>query len=78
MHIGILKAKNVATVFILAAVALSFIPFFMSYDYVYLFFVVIADIIFIGAVISSLELRTKLCKAAMVVALIAFYVGAVQ
>ncbi len=78
LHIGVLKAKSIATMFILAAVALSFVPFFLTMDYVYLFFVIIADIVFIGAVISPIELRTKLCKAAMVIALIAFYAGAIQ
>ncbi len=78
LHIGVLNAKSIASVFILAAVALSFVPFFMAFNYVYLFFVVIADIVFIGAILAPLALRTKLCKIAMAIALVAFYAAAIQ
>mgnify|MGYP001579346132 CR=1 FL=1 len=78
LHIGVLKAKYVASIFTLAAVALSFVPFFLTLDYVYLFFVVIADIIFIAAILSPLALRAKLSKVAMAVALVAFYAAAIQ
>lgn len=78
LHIGVLNAKSIASAFILAAVALSFVPFFLTLDYVYLFFVVIADTVFIGAIISPLALRTRLCKIAMVIALVAFYAAAIQ
>ncbi len=78
LHIGILNAKNVAGAFLLLAVALSFIQFFITLDYVYLFFVIVADIVFIAAILSPLALRTKLCKLGMLIALVAFYVGAIQ
>ncbi len=78
LHIGVLNAKSIAAAFILAAVALSFVPFFVTQDYVYLFFIAIADIVFIAAILAPLALRTKLSKLAMAIALVAFYAAAVQ
>jgi len=74
---GTIKAKMIASLFIMAAVAASFIPFFLGlFGFVYLFFVVGADIIFMAAIGSSTKWAPKLCKIAMNVALIAFLVGA--
>ncbi len=75
---GVIKAKLIATVFILIAIIFSFVPFLLkTFGTVYLFFVVIADMIFLLSIALPLKLSEKLCKLAMMIALIAFLVGAV-
>jgi len=74
---GVHKARAAATLFIIAAVILSFVPFFLGiFGFVYLFFVTIADIVFVVAVSVPIRYSTKLIKIAMIVALIAFLVAA--
>ncbi len=75
---GVIRAKLIATVFILIAIIFSFVPFLLkTFGTVYLFFVVIADMIFLLSIALPLKLSEKLCKLAMMIALIAFLVGAV-
>jgi len=74
---GVPKAKAVAGIFIALAVAFSFVPYYLSiFKEVYLFFVVIADIVFIATIIAPTKLASKLTKLAMLIALIAFLAGA--
>lgn len=75
---GIIRAKLFATLFIILAVVFSFVPFILGiFGTVYLFFVVIADAVFLFAVALPLKLAEKLCKLAMFIALLAFLAGAV-
>ncbi len=75
---GVIRAKLIATVFILIAIIFSFAPFLLkTFGTVYLFFVVIADMIFLLSIALPLKLSEKLCKLAMMIALIAFLMGAV-
>lgn len=74
---GIVKSRQIATLFIIVAIILSFLPFFFGiFGVIYLFFVVIADIIFMVAVISPVKIAAKVTKFAMLTALIAFLIGA--
>lgn len=75
---GVIRAKLIATVFIFIAIIFSFIPFLLkTFGTVYLFFVVIADMVFLLSIALPLKLSEKLCKLAMMVALVAFLMGAV-
>jgi geranylgeranylglycerol-phosphate geranylgeranyltransferase len=74
---GVPKAKIIGNIFTIAAVAMSFMPYFLgTFNEVYLFFVVIADIVFIGCTITPTKLSSKLSKIAMILALIAYLAGA--
>lgn len=73
---GVVRARAVASIFLLFAIILSFLPYFLKiFGEVYLFFVAIADIIFLAAVIAPVKFSSKLCKVAMFAALIAFFAG---
>ena len=75
---GIVKSRQIATIFVIIAITLSFLPFFFGiFGVIYLFFVVIADIVFMIAVISPVRLAAKVTKIAMLIALAAFLIGAV-
>ncbi|MFH0832314.1 MAG: geranylgeranylglycerol-phosphate geranylgeranyltransferase [Candidatus Aenigmatarchaeota archaeon] len=74
---GVMKAKLLASIFVIAAVALSVVPFVLgTLGFVYLFFAAIADMLFILSIVVPVRFSAKLCKIAMLVALIAFFVGA--
>lgn len=78
VRFGVLRAKIVAGVFTLLAVALSFAPYLLGImNEVYLFFVIIADIAFLATVASPVRYSSKLSKLAMIIALIAFVVGSI-
>ncbi len=71
---GVPRARASASLFLIFAILLSFAPFFLGlFGEVYLFFVAIADIIFLAAIVGPLKLSSKLCKLAMLAALIAFF-----
>ncbi|MCX6815232.1 MAG: UbiA family prenyltransferase [Candidatus Aenigmarchaeota archaeon] len=74
---GVPKAKLIGNIFTVAAVGLSFVPYFLqTFHEVYLFFVVIADIAFIAGTATPARISSKLSKIAMIIALIAFLAGA--
>lgn len=76
---GVLRARTIANVFIMAAVLFSFVPYFLgTFGQVYLFFVVIADIVFIAALVAPASYGGKICKIAMIIALLAFFAGALK
>ncbi len=73
---GVIKAKMVAAICVIFAIILSFLPFFLNmFGFVYLFFVVVADMMFMAAIIVPTKLAPKVCKFAMLVALLAFLAG---
>ncbi|MBI5061682.1 MAG: UbiA family prenyltransferase [Candidatus Aenigmarchaeota archaeon] len=75
---GVIKAKRIASIFIILAVLLSFVPFVLGIlGLYYLIVVVFADILFLSAIVSPVKRSSKLAKIAMLVALIAFLIGAV-
>ncbi|MBI2970812.1 MAG: geranylgeranylglycerol-phosphate geranylgeranyltransferase [Candidatus Aenigmarchaeota archaeon] len=75
---GAQRARAFASVPLMLAVVLSFIPFLNGmFGTTYLYFVSIADLMFLGAMAAPLRFSSKLCKAAMAVALLAFLAGAV-
>lgn len=70
---GVVRARMAASFFIMAAVITSFAPLFVSgFGVVYLFFIVITDIVFIAAIAAPKNLNSKICKFAMFVAMLAF------
>src|SRR3989338_824281 len=76
IKMGAIRAKMLANYFIVAAVVLSFIPFIMGmFNEIYLFFVVIADIVFLSAIILPVKHSSKACKLGMIIALFAFFIG---
>jgi geranylgeranylglycerol-phosphate geranylgeranyltransferase len=76
MKFGVIKAKAIASAFIIAAIAFSFVPFLLGlFGYVYLFFVIFADIVFLVAILLPTRFSSKACKIAMIIALIAFLAG---
>ena len=76
MKFGVIKAKAIASAFIILAIMLSFVPFLLGiFGYVYLLFVIIADIVFLIAILLPTRFSSKACKIAMIIALIAFLTG---
>lgn len=74
--LGVFRTRLVANFFVVLAVVLSFVPYLtQTFNEVYLFFVVIADVIFLTAVASPIKYSSKLTKIAMVIALVAFLAG---
>jgi len=74
---GAHTAKKVASVFIIVAVLLSFVPYVLGIlGKSYLAIVLVADVVFVAATVVPMRHASKLTKAAMVAALIAFIVGA--
>lgn len=79
VRIGVVRAKMVASLFIISAVTLSFLPYLMgTFGAVYLFIVILADIVFLFSIVAPLGLRSTACKAGMVIALFGFFAGAVK
>lgn len=79
MKFGIIKTKAIASIFIILAIIFSFVPFLIGMlGYVYLFFVIIADIVFLIAILLPTRFSSKACKIAMIIALFAFLVGTLQ
>ena len=75
---GVIRAKMIASIFVLFAIILSFLPYFLGiFSDVYLFFVAITDIIFLAAVVGPLKFSAKLCKFAMLASLVAFFAGSI-
>ncbi len=78
MKYGVLRAKTIASAFLIVAIMLSFVPFLLNIlGLVYLLFVVIADIVFLLAVLMPTKFSSKACKLAMLIALIAFLAGTI-
>lgn len=76
---GVLKAKLIANIVVIAAVIFSFVPYFLGiFGVLYLFLVVIADIGFVSAVIAPARYSAKLCKLSMLIALVAFLAAVVK
>lgn len=79
IRFGVINAKRLASIFVILAVAYSFFPYiYGQFNELYLFFVIIADIIFLAAIALNVRHSSKLTKLAMLVALIAFIAGAVS
>ncbi len=79
LRLGTFKARTAASVFTLAAVLLSFVPYVLgTMNEVYLFFVILADIAFVSAIGAPVKYSSKLSKVAMMIALIAFILGSPQ
>lgn len=77
--LGVPRARMIGSVFIIAAVILSFVPYFLKLlSETYLFVVLIADLAFLAAALGPLKYSSKLAKVAMFIALVAFFVGAVS
>lgn len=77
-RLGVIKAKRLASAFIILAVIYSFFPYVQGmFNEIYLFLVIPADIIFLLAAVVNVKRSSKLTKLAMLVALIAFISGAV-
>lgn len=78
VRIGVLKTRIIANIFVFIAVILSFAPFLTGmFGYVYLVFVSLADMLFVLSAFLPVKHGSKLCKFAMLVALISFLAGAI-
>lgn len=74
---GVLRAKLVGAIFIYASIIISPIPYILGiFGQVYLFFVIVADILFFSATIVPTRYSAKMCKIAMLIALLSYVVGA--
>ncbi|MBI2076485.1 MAG: UbiA family prenyltransferase [Candidatus Aenigmarchaeota archaeon] len=75
---GVLRARMIASTFILFAVILSFVPYLLNIfrmGEVYLFFIGIADIVFLASIVYA-KRSAKISKIAMLIAQITFLVAA--
>ena len=76
MKFGVIKTRAIAFTFIIVAIVFSFVPFLLGiFGYVYLLFVIIADIVFLIAILLPTKFSSKACKIAMAIALFAFLAG---
>lgn len=76
---GAFRAKAIGSAFTVLAVLLSFAPFLTGeMGETYLFFVVLADIAFVAAIGAPARYGSKLSKAGMLIALLAFILGTPQ
>ncbi len=77
IKLGVTNARVIANMFLIVAVIFSFVPYFLGLLGIpYLFFVIIADIVFLATAIAPAAYSSKLIKVAMLIALLAFFVGA--
>lgn len=77
IRMGVHNARLIANIFLIVAVIFSFLPYFLGIlGMPYLFFEIIADIIFLSAAIAPVRFSSKLVKIGMVVAIAAFLAGA--
>lgn len=77
IRLGVQNARLLANVFLVIAVIFSFVPYFLGLlGQTYLFFVVLADIVFLSAAAAPVRYSSRLVKIAMLVALVAFFAGA--
>ncbi len=77
IKLGVKNARMIANIFLIVAVIFSFVPYFLGLlGMVYLFFVIIADIIFLATAVVPVAYSSKLVKIGMLVALISFIAGA--
>lgn len=75
---GAEKSKNVAVIFSVFAVLLSFVPLVLIKNLLhYLILIIIADTIFIYSLTKPANDSQKLMVAGMVLALVAFFIGSV-
>ncbi len=75
---GVLKARLIGNTLVILAVILSFVPYFMNVfrvGEVYLFFIGIADIVFLVSVVYA-KLSARMAKFAMFFALVSFLAAA--
>jgi len=78
MKFGVIKTRAIASAFIILAIMFSFVPFLIGISgYVYLLFVIIADIVFLFAILLPTKFSSKACKLAMLIALVAFLLGTI-
>ncbi|MBI4896536.1 MAG: UbiA family prenyltransferase [Candidatus Aenigmarchaeota archaeon] len=76
VKIGVIKSRWVAATFLFLAVLISPIPYIYGlFNEVYLFIVIIADILFLLAAILSIKYASKLTKLGMSISLLAFVAG---
>ena len=76
IKIGVTNARIAANAFLVVAIIFSFVPYFLGLlGVTYLFFVILADIMFLCASVAPVKYSSKLIKIAMFVALVAFFFG---
>lgn len=74
---GVFVARKIGFIFVLAAVIISFIPYMLGiFSTVYLMIVIVADVLFLLTFIIPKK-AAKLCKIAMLIALISFIIGTI-
>lgn len=79
IKLGVVKTRIIGNVFLIVAVAFSFVPYLLGLlGVIYLFFVLLADIVFLSAIVAPAKYGSKLIKIAMFIALIAFIAGIVK
>lgn len=76
IRLGVINARIIANVFLIAAVIFSFLPYLLGLmGMTYLFFVIISDIIFLAAAIMPVKYGSKMAAVGIVVAVFAFLAG---
>lgn len=76
IRLGVHNARIIANIFLIVAVIFSFTLYFFSIlGATYMFFAVLADIVFLVAAIAPVRYGSKLVKIGMIVAVIAFLAG---
>lgn len=79
IKIGVKRSKNIASIFILAAILFSASPFFIPQEYFnllpYGIFILIADLIFLISLTMHPAICQRLMIVGMIIALLAFFLG---
>lgn len=79
MKLGVTNSRVVANIFLIVAVIFSFVPYMLGLlGMTYLFFVLIADIIFLATTVLPVKYGSKLIIIGIAVAAVAFLAGSVS
>ncbi len=76
IKLGVKSARIIANIFLIVAIIFSFVPYFLGIlGATYLFFVVIADIVFLVSTAAPLKYSSKLALIGIVIGVFAFLAG---
>jgi geranylgeranylglycerol-phosphate geranylgeranyltransferase len=79
LKLGVLKTKTVAASFMIVAILLTFVPYYLGQmREIYMFFAIIADITLISAAGAPVRYSSRLSKAGLILMAFAFFIGTAQ
>ncbi|HLC67776.1 MAG TPA: UbiA family prenyltransferase [archaeon] len=77
IKLGVIQTRLLGNIFLTIAIIYSFLPFFLGAGRTYLFFAIIADVLFIVACIAPARYSSKMIQVGIALTVIAFAAGVV-